>query len=117
MSIQSPNSDNGLLGLLRITGPLSVLEMADALEVTSTAVRQRLMRLMGQNAIQRKETQFRRGRPSHHYWLTERGLCMTGSNFTDLAMSRWEEILQKSTPRSRRKTLRRITREIAAAVD
>ena len=116
MSMQSPNSDSGLLGLLRITGPLTVLEMADALEVTQTAIRQRLVRLMGQNAIQREVTRHARGRPRHRYWLTENGLLMTRSKFTDLAMTRWEEMYQTSTPSLRRKTLRRIAGELAAAL-
>ena len=116
MSMQSPNSDNGLLGLLRITGPLSVLEMADALEVTQTAVRQRLVRLMGKNALQREVTLHGRGRPRYRYWLTEKGLRMTGSIFTDRAMTQWEKVLQNSDPSLRRETLRRIARELAAAL-
>ena len=117
MSMQATNSDSGLLGLLRITGPLTVLEMADAQEVTSTAVRQRLMRLMDQDAIQREATIYGRGRPRHSYSLTDKGLLITRSNFTDLAMKRWEEMYQKSTPSLRHKTLRRIARELAAACD
>ena len=116
MRIQSPNSDSGLLGLLRITGPLGVLEMADALEVTPTAIRRRLVRLMGQTAIQREATLHGRGRPRHRYWPTEKGLCMTRSNFTDLAMTRWEEMLENSDPCLHRKTLRQIARELAAVL-
>ena len=50
MSVQVPTSDAGLLDLLRITGPLGVAELADAMEVTPTAVRQRLTRLMARDA-------------------------------------------------------------------
>ena len=46
MSVEAPNSDADLLDLIRIAGPLSVTELADAMEVTATAVRQRLTRLM-----------------------------------------------------------------------
>ena len=46
MSIQAPHSDSDLLDLLRIAGPLRVTEMAEAMEVTPTAVRQRLVRLI-----------------------------------------------------------------------
>lgn len=87
MSMQAPTSDAGLLDLLRTTGPLGVSEMADAMEVTPTAVRQRLVRLLSQNAIQREATSHGRGRPKHRYWLTEKGLGLTGSNFTDLAVA------------------------------
>ena len=48
MSRQIPTSDAQLLDLLRIAGPLSVSELAHAMEVTATAVRQRLPRLLGQ---------------------------------------------------------------------
>ena len=116
MSVQSPHSDSGLLGLLRITGPLGVSEMTDALEVTPTAIRQRLMRLLAQHAIQREATWHGRGRPRHRYWLTKKGLRMTGSTFTDQAMTRWEEMLQNSDPTLRRETLRRIARELAAVL-
>ena len=45
MSMEAPTSDSDLMDLLRIAGPLSVSELADAMEVTATAVRQRLVRL------------------------------------------------------------------------
>ena len=92
MSMQSPTSDAGLLDLLRITGPLGVSELADAMEVTPTAVRQRLIRLLNQESIQREATRRGRGRPRHRYWLTEKGLRLTGSNFTDLAVRNREKI-------------------------
>ena len=114
MSTQTPTSDAGLLDLLRITGPLSVSELADAMEVTPTAVRQRLVRLLAQNAIQREATRHGRGRPRHRYWLTEKGLRLTGSNFTDLAVTLWQEIRQSSDPDLRRETLRRIARALAS---
>ena len=51
MSRQVPTSDAQLLDLLRIAGPLSVSELTHAMEVTATAVRQRLARILGQKAI------------------------------------------------------------------
>ena len=114
MSTQTPTSDAGLLDLLRITGPLTVLELSDAMEVTPTAVRQRLVRLLAQSSIQREATRHGRGRPRHRYWLTEKGLSLTGSNFTDLAMTLWLEIRQKGDPELRRETLRRIARALAS---
>ena len=113
MSMQAPTSDSGLLDLLRITGPLGVSELADAMEVTPTAVRQRLVRLLSQNAIQREAPRHGRGRPRHRYWLTEKGLRLTGSNFTDLAVTLWQEIRQSNDPELRRETLRRIARALA----
>ena len=113
MSRQIPTSDAQLLDLLRIAGPLSVSELAHAMEVTATAVRQRLVRLLGQSAIQREATRHGRGRPRHRYWLTEKGLRLTGSNFTDLAVTLWQDIRQSSDPEVRRETLRRIARALA----
>jgi DeoR family transcriptional regulator, suf operon transcriptional repressor len=113
MSIQAPTSDAGLLDLLRITGPLGVSELADAMEVTPTAVRQRLVRLLAQQSIDREATRHGRGRPRHRYWLTEKGLRLTGSNFTDLAVTLWQEIRQQEDPELRRETLRRIARALA----
>jgi predicted ArsR family transcriptional regulator len=84
------------------------------MEVTATAVRQRLVRLLGQTAIQREATRHGRGRPRHRYWLTEKGLRLTGSNFTDLAVTLWQEIRQSSDPELRRETLRRIARALAS---
>jgi DNA-binding Lrp family transcriptional regulator len=52
--MQSPSTDADFLDLLRTAGPLSVAELADAMEVTPTAVRQRLTRLMSQEIIQRE---------------------------------------------------------------
>ena len=53
MSIENPNSDSDLMDLLRIAGPQSVAQLADAMEVTPTAIRQRLIRLTYKTLIQR----------------------------------------------------------------
>ena len=82
MGVQVPRGDAELLDLLRIAGPLSTSELAYAMEVTLTAVRQRLPRLLSQKAIQRRVTRHGRGRPRHLYSLTEVDLRRTGSTFT-----------------------------------
>ena len=114
MSIECPNSDADLLDLLRIAGPLRVTEMADAMQVTPTAVRQRLVRLLAQGLIQREAVRAGRGRPRHHYWLTDKGVRRTGSNFTDLAVALWQEIRSMADGPQRRDLLRRIARALAA---
>ena len=90
---------------------MSVSELSDAMEVTPTAVRQRLVRLLAQNAIQREAIRYGRGRPRHRYWLTEEGLSLTGSNSTDMAVTLWPEIRQSNDPEVRRETLRQIARD------
>jgi len=114
MSVEAPNSDADLLDLIRIAGPLSVTELADAMEVTATAVRQRLTRLMAQSMIQREAIRAGRGRPKHRYSLTDKGLRQTGSNFTDLALALWREIRTTGDQNLSRDVLRRISRALAS---
>jgi DeoR family transcriptional regulator, suf operon transcriptional repressor len=113
MSISAPSSDAEFLDLLRTTGPLSVGELADAMVVTPTAIRQRLTRLMSREIIQREALRNGRGRPKHRYWLTDKGMRMTGSNFTDLAMVLWKEVRALEDPELRRDMLRRISQALA----
>jgi DeoR family transcriptional regulator, suf operon transcriptional repressor len=114
MSVETPNSDADLLDLIRIAGPLSVTELADAMEVTATAVRQRLTRLMAQAMIHREAIRAGRGRPKHRYSLTDKGLRDTGSNFTDLALALWREIRAVGDENLGRDVLRRISRALAS---
>jgi DeoR family transcriptional regulator, suf operon transcriptional repressor len=114
MSVETPNSDADLLDLIRIAGPLSVTELADAMEVTATAVRQRLTRLMSQSMIEREAIRAGRGRPKHRYSLTDKGLRHTGSNFTDLALALWREIREAGDEQTGRDVLRRISRALAS---
>ena len=81
MSVEAPNSDADLLDLIRIAGPLSVSELADAMEVTATAVRQRLTRLMAQSMISREAIRAGRGRPKHRYSLTDKGTAANRLEF------------------------------------
>ena len=114
MSVETPNSDADLLDLIRIAGPLSVTQLSDAMEVTATAVRQRLTRLMGQSMIEREAIRAGRGRPKHRYSLTDKGLRQTGSNFTDLALALWREIRSTGDENLSRDVLRRISRALAS---
>jgi predicted ArsR family transcriptional regulator len=114
MSVEAPNSDADLLDLIRIAGPLSVSDLADAMEVTATAVRQRLTRLMNQALIEREAIRAGRGRPKHRYSLTDKGVRQTGSNFTDLALALWGEIKTIGDEQMGRDLLRRISRALAA---
>ena len=113
MSIQAPHTDADLLDLLRVAGPLRVSEMSEAMEVTPTAIRQRLVRLLSRGYIQREAIRTGRGRPRHNYWLTDKGLEQTGSNLTDLAMSLWREVRTVGDPDFRRDMLRRIANAMA----
>ena len=110
----APTTDSGLLNLLRTTGPMGVADMASAMTVTPTAVRQRLGRIMAQGLVQREAIRVGRGRPRHRYRLTEKGLRVTGSNFTDLALALWREIDDRD-PQIRRNLLRRVIGTLVTA--
>ena len=114
MSIGAPTSDSDLLDLLRVAGPLGVSDMADATEVTATAVRQRLIRLMAKGIIDRDAIRAGRGRPKHLYRLTDKGLRLTGSNFADLALVLWHEINAIEDQQLRQQMIHRVAKTLAA---
>jgi predicted ArsR family transcriptional regulator len=106
-------SDVALLDLLRKHGPLSIAQLKSNMGVTTTAVRQRLVRLLAQGDIQRQSERLSRGRPIHRYGLTEKGRRRAGANFADLAMALWEEIREIKDVKVRRGLLQRISRRLA----
>ena len=113
MSTASETSDGRLLELLRQRGAMTIAEMAHASDVTATAVRQRLTRLIGQGLIARDVARAARGRPSHRYSLTEKARRQVGSNFADLALVLWDEIRGISDPEVRRGLLQRLAGALA----
>ena len=92
---------------------MSVSDLADATDVTATAVRQRLTRLMGQGLIQREATRAGRGRPSHRYSLSEKARRQAGTNYADLAIMLWEQIRTVTDAEVRRGLLQRIANGMA----
>jgi predicted ArsR family transcriptional regulator len=108
-------SDIAILDLLRKTESLSISDLAAVMDVTATAVRQRLTRLMAQGYIDRVTTRAGRGRPSHQYSLTTKGRRKTGSNFADLAITLWQEIRAIEDIEVRRGLLQRLAKRLADA--
>lgn len=106
-------SDRVILDSLRKSGSQNVLQLAEGLNVTATAIRQRLVRLLGQGMIDRVEEKAARGRPSYRYHLTEKGRRQSGANFGDLAIVLWEEIRQVKDPEVRRGLLERLSDRLA----
>jgi DeoR family transcriptional regulator, suf operon transcriptional repressor len=106
-------ADSDLLDAMRLRGSLGIAELAAATGVTATAVRQRLNRLIGQGLVQRRVERGGRGRPSHRYWLTGRGVREAGTNLDDLAVTLWNEIRSVEDPDIRRGLLRRIALGLA----
>jgi predicted ArsR family transcriptional regulator len=106
-------SDLAILDLLRKRQAMTVVEFAEELRVTATAVRQRLNRLMGQTLIERTATRQGRGRPKHRYRLTAKGLRKSGSNFADLAVALWQEVRLIQDLEVRRGLLERVAKRMA----
>ncbi len=113
MSTQSETSDSRLLELLRRKSAMSIVEMAEALEVTATAIRQRLTRLMGQGLIEREVNRVGRGRPSHRYRATAKARRQAGNNAADLALALWNEVRAVQDPAVRRGLLERLAGRMA----
>ena len=113
MSAIAETSDVAILDLLRKSGALGVSQLAKLTNVTATAVRQRLSRLMRGGMIEREVARAGRGRPSHRYSLTEKGRRQTGANFVDLAMALWQEIRAIDDLQVRRGLLQRISKHLA----
>lgn len=106
-------SDAAVADLLREHGEMTISSLAVQMEVTATAVRQRLNRLMDNGLVQRKAVTEGRGRPSHRYSLTSKGRRQAGANFGDLALALWEEIRSIRDPETRRGLLQRIAGRMA----
>lgn len=116
MPTLSETSDESLLAILRREGSMTVAEMAKAMSVTATAVRQRINRLMAQGFVQRevhREDSARPGRPTHRYLLTSKAQRFAGDNFADLAAVLWEEIRSIKDEGVRRGLLQRISAAFA----
>src|SRR5262245_50133125 len=107
------SSDSGLLDLLRSRGAMSVSELMAAMDVTATAVRQRLVRLMGQGLVEREAVKAARGRPGHRYRLSDKGRRQAGSNFGDLTLALWQEVRAIKDPQVRGGLLKRLAKTLA----
>lgn len=92
---------------------MSVADLARAMSVTATAVRQRLVRLMRDGMVGRVALRSGRGRPSHRYAVTEKARRQAGNNFADLAMVLWDEVRAIASPEVRQGLLGRLARSLA----
>lgn len=113
MSLDIESSDVALLDLLRKHGSLSVSQLKAAMQVTATAVRQRLVRLLEQADIERVAERISRGRPVYRYRLTEKGRRRAGANFADLAIALWQEIREIKDVAVRQGLLQRLSKRLA----
>jgi predicted ArsR family transcriptional regulator len=98
-------SDRPLLDLIRRRGPLTVAEMASAVQVTPTAIRNRLTRLVGSGLVERRVEHGGRGRPRHTYQASLETHRRLGQNYAELAVVLWEELMQAVEDRKLRRVL------------
>ncbi|QDT38295.1 helix-turn-helix transcriptional regulator [Stratiformator vulcanicus] len=76
--------------------------------MTATAVRQRLRRLQAEGCVDRRTTSSGRGRPGHHYFVTDHGRRQLGENYEELAVVLWRELKNISNPDVRAAILSRV---------
>jgi predicted ArsR family transcriptional regulator len=105
--------DQAVLDLLRQQQGLSVQELIERLEVTATAVRQRLDRLEQIGLIERRKESAGRGRPQFRYFLTVLGMRYASASYTDLALALWAEVMDLPSPQLRGRILRRVAKRMA----
>lgn len=104
-----------MLQLLRSSSSAGIVEMAKALSVTKTAIRQRLSRLMAAGLVERTLAPTSKpGRPCHRYSLTEKGRRRTGTNFADLTIALWREVRAITDPQIRKGLFDRLAKHLAA---
>lgn len=107
-------SDQEMIDLMQRHGSLTIAQLGDALQVTPTAVRQRLNRLMAEGLVQRNEVRQGRGRPGHVYSLTEKAKKQAGSNFHDLAIALWKQVAEIEPPEVRNQVLQKVVQTLAS---
>jgi predicted ArsR family transcriptional regulator len=101
-------ADADLLHLLADAGPLAISEIEQHLEVTRTAVHERLLRLMADGLVNRELVRGGRGRPSYRYSLSPKARKLSGNNFADLAAVLWQQVLGIEDSRRRQHVIRSI---------
>ncbi len=107
--------DQLVLDLLRRQAGLSVTDLMERLEVTATAIRQRLDRLEESGLIERRKQGVGRGRPSFNYFLTAKGAQQAGVTYSDLAIALWSEIKQLASPDLQATLIERVSARMGGA--
>ena len=107
--------DRTVLEMLRREPGMGIPEMIERLQVTATAVRQRVDRLVDMRLIERRKQSVGRGRPSFQHFLTSLGWREVGATYTDLAMAMWHEVSQLPNGEAKEKFLERISQRMGKA--
>jgi predicted ArsR family transcriptional regulator len=88
-----PPRDRDFMETLRSMNRATVHQLCGQLNVTATAIRQRLNRLVVTGLVSRITEKSVRGRPSHSYCVTEVGQRSLGDNYSELARILWQQIV------------------------
>lgn len=84
-----------VLASLMEDGPLTAVQLADELDMTTAGVRRHLTSLYEEGLVELrdpKKSKRGRGRPAHYYVLSSAGRAMFGQAYDELAVSAIEEI-------------------------
>ena len=104
--------DQAVLDILRQQQGLTVHELIERLDVTATAVRQRLERLEQVGLIEKRKEGVGRGRPQFRYFLSAVGMRYASASYADLALALWGEIMELPNPQQRGRILRRVAKRM-----
>lgn len=108
------SSDRPLMDLIRRIGPISVEDLAMRMDVTPTAVRVRLSRLVESGLVERVQESAGRGRPRYFYQASTLAQKKLGQNYADLALVLWDEVMRTvDDVKIRRDLFARITDRLA----
>ena len=115
MQTRLDTQDRECLDWLRRHENGSIRELCKDFSVTTTAIRQRLTRLMDHGLITRTTVPPEgRGRPRHAYQITENGLKDLGNNYGDLARILWKEVKQIDNDAARQQVIAGIRSALVA---
>lgn len=104
--------DQTVLEVLRQNSGMTVQDLMRQLEVTATAVRQRLDRLEQLELIERRKKSAGRGRPQFRYFLTPVGIRYASASYADLATALFQEVMELPNPQQRSRVMRRVAKRM-----
>jgi predicted ArsR family transcriptional regulator len=113
--------DRELLSAMPPGNSVSIEDLIEALDVTATAVRQRIERLLDRGLIEREKIVSGRGRPKYRYRITDAGRRACGADSSALAEAMWQELLAIEDTELREQLLRKVAsrlgKEYASRLD
>ncbi len=108
--------DQIVLEILRREPGLTVPDLMARLEVTATAVRHRVDRLVDLKFLERRKQSVGRGRPTFRHFLTPLGWREVGSTYVDLALAMWSEFMAMDDVEARSKFLHRVSERMGKSI-